>query len=147
MGAFGSSESDGVSVGDGDKLTEFKTPLSKARGLGTARLGVEHWWMQRVTAVALILLSLWLVFFLDRLLESSYAEMLAWLAKPHNAVLLLAYLLVSAYHAMLGLKVVIEDYVHSEWLKILSLLLVQLGGWLLVLTQAFAALRLWQATV
>ncbi len=100
-----------------------------------------------MTAVALLPLSVWLVFFLDRLLKLSHAEMLAWLAKPQNAVFLAAYLLVSAYHAMLGLKVVIEDYIHTEWLKILSLLLVQLGLMLLVLIQAFAALRIWQAAI
>ncbi|MFN3920007.1 MAG: succinate dehydrogenase, hydrophobic membrane anchor protein [Methylohalobius sp.] len=120
----------------------FRTPLGKARGLGTAKMGAGDWWAQRVTAVALIPLSLWSVWFLSRLLELSHAEMLTWLTRPSNAILLLAYLGAGFYHAMLGLKVVIEDYVHSQWLQTASLLVVQLALALLALTAAFAVLRL-----
>lgn len=120
----------------------FRTPLGKARGLGTAKIGVGDWWAQRLTAVALIPLSLWLVWFLDRLLALSRAEMVAWLAEPHNAVLLLAYLGVASYHAMLGLKVIIEDYVHGRWLRTASLLAMQLALALLAVTAVFAVLRI-----
>ncbi len=119
----------------------FQTPLSKARGLGTARLGTAAWWAQRVTAVALLPLSLWLVWFVDRLLAFSHAEMAAWLSRPHNAVLLLAYVGAAGYHAMLGLKVIVEDYVHAVWLKALSLVAIQLVWMLLVLTAAIAMIR------
>ncbi len=120
----------------------FRTPLGTARGLGTAKMGTADWWMQRVTAVALIPLSLWLVWFLSRLLELSHAEMVAWLARPGNTILLLAYLWAAFYHAMLGLTVVIEDYVHTQWLRTTSLLVLQLALALLALTAAFAGLRI-----
>ncbi len=120
----------------------FRTSLGIARGLGASKIGAGDWWMQRVTAVALIPLSLWLVWFLTRLLEFSHAEMIAWLARPGNTVLLLAYLWAAFYHAMLGLKVVIEDYVHTQWLRTASLLVLQLALALLALTAAFAGLRI-----
>ncbi len=120
----------------------FRTPLGKARGLGTAKMGAGDWWAQRVTAVALIPLSLWSVWFLSRLLELSHAEMVTWLTRPGNVILLVAYLGAGFYHAMLGLKVVIEDYVHSQWLRTASLIVMQLALALLALTAAFAVLRL-----
>lgn len=123
----------------------FRTPLGKARGLGTAKMGAGDWWAQRVTAVALIPLSLWSVWFLSRLLELSHTEMVTWLTRPGNVILLVAYLGAGFYHAMLGLKVIIEDYVHSRWLRTASLLVMQLTLALLALTAAFAVLRLLSA--
>lgn len=120
----------------------FRTPLGKARGLGAAKIGGGDWWMQRVTAVALIPLSLWFVWFLIRLRQLSHAEMVAWLARPGNTILLLAYLGAAFYHAMLGLKVVIEDYVHAQWLRTASLLVLKLALALLALTAALAVLRI-----
>jgi len=96
----------------------FKTPLAKARGLGSARSGTRHWWVQRVTAVALIPLSFWLILFVKQLFQSSYIEISHWLASPFNSVLLLAWAFVGFYHGALGLQVVIEDYISSEGLKI-----------------------------
>lgn len=120
----------------------FRTPLGKARGLGAAKMGVGDWWAQRLTAVALIPLSLWFVWFLTRLLKFSHAELVAWLARPGNTILLIAYLGAAFYHARLGLKVIIEDYVHVRWLQIASLLMLELGLALLALTAAFAVLRI-----
>ncbi len=104
----------------------YKTPLAKARGLGSAKSGTTHWWMQRVTAVALIPLSFWLILFLQHLFQASYPEMQQWIASPVNFTLLLAWAFLGFYHAALGIQVVIEDYLSPEWLKIVSIWLVKL---------------------
>ncbi len=96
----------------------YQTSLSKAQGLGSAKSGTQHWWMQRVTAVALIPLSFWMVLFLQHLFYASYAQMQQWLVSPINFTLLLAWAFIGFYHAALGLQVVIEDYVSPDWLKI-----------------------------
>ncbi len=112
---------------------DYRTPLSKARGLGAAKAGTAHWWMQRVTAAALIPLSLWWLTFIGHLLKSPYSHTVVWLSKPLNSVLMIAWILAVFSHAGLGLQVVIEDYVHTEWLKIISVWIVKLTFILLAL--------------
>jgi len=111
----------------------LQTPLGRARGLGSAKEGVSHWWTQRVTAVALVPLTLWFVVALLSVDGADYETVVAWIARPFNAVLLIALLISMFYHAILGLQVIIEDYVHHEGTKVASLLvmkflLVLLGG-------------------
>jgi len=105
---------------------KYQTPLAKARGLGSAKSGTKHWWMQRVTAVALIPLSFWLILFVQQLFHSSYPEIKQWLVSSLNFTLLIAWAFVGFYHAALGLQVVIEDYLSPEWLKIVTVWLVKL---------------------
>lgn len=105
---------------------EYQTPLAKARGLGSAKAGTKHWWMQRVTAVALVPLSFWLILFIDQLFHASYAEIRQWLISPLNFTLLLAWAFTGFYHSALGLQVVIEDYVNPDWLKIVMVWVVKL---------------------
>jgi len=105
---------------------KYQTPLAKARGLGSAKSGTKHWWMQRVTAVALIPLSCWLILFVQQLFHASYPEIKQWLVSPLNFTLLIAWAFVGFYHAALGLQVVIEDYLSPEWLKIVTVWLVKL---------------------
>jgi succinate dehydrogenase / fumarate reductase membrane anchor subunit len=105
----------------------YRTPLAKARGLGSAKSGTGHWGMQRVTAAALIPLSFWFILFLQQLFQATYPEMQQWLASPVNLTLLLAWAFVGFYHAALGIQVVIEDYLSPEWLKIVSIWFVKLA--------------------
>lgn len=105
---------------------DYRTPLAKARGLGSAKSGTTHWWMQRVTAVALIPLSFWLILFIDQLFHASYDEIKQWLISPLNFTLLLAWAFTGFYHAALGLQVVIEDYVSPDWLKIVMVWVIKL---------------------
>ncbi|HIG65141.1 MAG: succinate dehydrogenase, hydrophobic membrane anchor protein [Gammaproteobacteria bacterium] len=105
---------------------EYQTPLAKARGLGSAKTGTKHWWMQRVTAVALVPLSFWLILFIDQLLHASYAEIREWLISPLNFTLLLAWAFTGFYHSALGLQVVIEDYVNPDGLKIVMVWVIKL---------------------
>lgn len=121
---------------------DLRTPLARAKGLGEARQGCEKWWAQRVTAVALLPLTVWFVWFLAQLVQLPHADMLAWLGKPVNAVLLLAYLGTAFYHAVLGLTVIVEDYMHLFWLKALSLLALRLFVGLLAAVAVFAVVRI-----
>ncbi len=120
----------------------YQTPLARARGLGSAREGSHHWWRQRVSAVALFPLSLWFVAFVARLPQASHADVVGWVTAPWNTILLLSFILLSFFHAMLGLQIVIEDYVHTDWLKIAGILGVKLVTAFLGLASTFAVLRI-----
>ncbi len=95
----------------------LRTPLKAARGLGSAKEGVAHWWAQRVSAVALVPLSLWFVASLFSLFRAERFEIAEWLSGPVNATLMVLLLGFTFWHAKLGLEVVIEDYVHRECCK------------------------------
>jgi succinate dehydrogenase / fumarate reductase membrane anchor subunit len=119
-----------------------RSPLGKARGLGAAGMGPHEWWRQRVTAVALVPLVFWFAVAVARLPGLEYAEVVAWIADPWNSVLLMSLIIVTLYHTVLGLQVVIEDYVHLGWLKTLSLLLMKLVFAFLALAAFHATLRI-----
>ena len=94
----------------------LRSPLGRAIGLGSAKHGADHWWAQRVSAVALILLGLWFAASLIAHAGADHGAVVAWLRNPITAILMLLLVATTFYHAALGLQVVIEDYVHSEWL-------------------------------
>ena len=121
---------------------KLRTPISLARGLGSAKEGVHHWWMQRMTAVALVPLTLWFVASLLCVIQADYAAMTEWVGRPVNTVLLVLFLFTAFYHAMLGLQVVIEDYVHGEGAKIVSLLVMKFLLVLLGALSVIAVLRI-----
>jgi succinate dehydrogenase / fumarate reductase membrane anchor subunit len=112
------------------------------RGLGAARGGTHHWWMQRVTSVALLPLTLWLVFSLATMPDSTWQEATAWIARPFNAVLLLAFLAAGFHHTAAGLQVVVEDYVRGEMTRIGVVLAVKGLCALLWLAATLAVLRI-----
>jgi succinate dehydrogenase / fumarate reductase, membrane anchor subunit len=124
------------------KAKDLRNPLKRARGLGSAQFGVGHWWTQRVTAAALIILGLWLVVLVLGLAHSDYATARAAMAKPWNAVLLIAFLIAAFWHAVLGLQVVIEDYVHTRWKEIVLLVAIKFLAVLSVLAGTLAVLRI-----
>ena len=101
---------------------DLQSDLGKVRGLGSAKDGTHHWWWQRLTAVALIPLSIWFIFGLLCLINSTYVEATQWIAKPHVTVLMIVFISALFYHLKLGMQVVIEDYVHQEWVKISMLI-------------------------
>ena len=86
-------------------------PLAKALGLGSAKSGVQHWWLQRITAIGLLPLTLWVVWAAVTMGGAEHAIALAWMSNPINAALLLIWTVVMLYHAQLGIQVVVEDYV------------------------------------
>jgi succinate dehydrogenase / fumarate reductase membrane anchor subunit len=121
---------------------KFRAPLARARGLGSAKSGTHHWWMQRLTAVALVPLSVWLVASLISVATADYATVIAWLHSPLTAVLCCTLIVAIFYHGQLGLQVVLEDYVHTEWLKLASIVLTQLLSLMLAAACLFAVLSI-----
>lgn len=106
----------------------LRSPLSKAVGLGSAKHGFSHWWWQRVSAIALIPLSLWFVYYVVMLLGADYATAQAWLSSPINATIMLLFVLAALFHGQTGVQVVIEDYIHSKWLHLVLLLSVKFAS-------------------
>jgi succinate dehydrogenase / fumarate reductase membrane anchor subunit len=119
----------------------LRSPLGRVRGLGSAKSGTEHFWAQRVTAVALIPLTLWFVYSILALGNGDHAVASAWMQSPLNAVLLLLLIVGTFHHMQLGLQVVIEDYIHVEYMKIVMLVIVKGASLLLGVAAAFAVLK------
>jgi succinate dehydrogenase membrane anchor subunit len=120
----------------------LRTPLGRAMGLGSAKEGVAHWWAQRVTALALVPLLLWFVYSLVALTGADRASVVAWLHAPFPAIVMVLTLIAVFYHMSLGVQVVIEDYIHSEWMKIAALVLNRLLSFALAVAGIFAVLRI-----
>lgn len=96
----------------------YRTPLKQVRGLGSAKEGTQHFFVQRMTALALIVLACWFLYFVVSLMQADYLTASDAVAKPWNATLLIAFLVAMFWHAQLGVQVVIEDYVHSHGLAL-----------------------------
>ncbi|HZK90135.1 MAG TPA: succinate dehydrogenase, hydrophobic membrane anchor protein [Stellaceae bacterium] len=120
----------------------MRSPLGRAVGLGSAKEGVEHWWRQRMTALALVPLVLWFVVMVIELAGADRQTLVAWMHNPMAAVLMILLLAAGFYHAALGLQVVIEDYVHSEGLKIAALVAMRLLCIVFVVRGILAVLKL-----
>ena len=120
----------------------LRTPLAAARGLGSAKEGVDHWWKQRLTAIALVPLLLWFGFSVALLGTADYYTVVGWLAHPVNAGLMILVLATGLWHGAIGLQVVIEDYIATEWKKITVLLLVKFAAVVLALAGILAVLRI-----
>ena len=120
----------------------LRTPLGRVKGLGSAKEGAAHWSAQRMTAIALVPLTLWFVVFVIRSIGLDYADVVQRFAQPYNAVLLILLLATLFYHATLGLQVVIEDYVHHEWAKLLTLLTMKFVMAVFAVSSVFAVLRI-----
>ncbi len=101
----------------------LRTPLGRARGLGSAKDGSSHWWSQRLTSLALVPLILWFVFSVALMTGADHVQFLEWVQSPVVAGLLILLISVGLLHSQQGMQVVIEDYVHGEASKVLSLFL------------------------
>ena len=123
-------------------MASLRSPLGRARGLGSARDGTHHWWAQRVTALALVPLVLWLIVGIVGLIGAPQAVVAAWIGHPLNAALLAALVVALFHHAQLGLQVVVEDYVHAEGAKLAALLALKGACWLLAAIALLGIVRL-----
>ena len=121
---------------------DFRTPLKRAVGLGSAKDGTGHFLWQRVTAIALVLCGMYLVGLLFGLTGAEYPFARATVADPLNAVVLVAFLVAACWHAKLGLQVVIEDYVHSHGLALTAQIAVRFVCILGALASVFAVVRI-----
>ena len=104
-------------------MANYRTPLSRARGLGSAKHGAGHWIAERVSSIALVPLTLWAVFGVIRLAAGDYSFAVHWVSDPLNATLLVLTLAVSFWHMQSGLRVVVEDYIHKSLTKSALLIL------------------------
>ena len=99
-------------------MKSMRSPLGRARGLGSAKTGTAHWWAQRLTALALVPLTIWFVVSMILVTGADYAAAVDFISSPINAVLLILLIVATFHHGQLGLQVVIEDYIHTKWLEV-----------------------------
>ena len=115
-----------------DRKADLRTPIARARGLGSGKTGTEHFWIQRVTAVVLALLVPWLIGLLVSLVGADLDAVRTTIARPWNAILLAGFVVALFWHAKLGIQVVIEDYVHTRGtevtLQLLNILACTVGA-------------------
>jgi len=127
-----------------DKLSiqVMRSQLGRARGTGSAHSGVHHWYAERITAIALVPLTLWFIFSIVRLAGAPQETVAAWAGHPVNTVLLLALIAMTFHHMQLGIQVVLEDYVNAKWLMNILVWVTKAASGLLGLTAAVAVLKL-----
>lgn len=101
-----------------DTAKQLRNPLQKARGLGSAKHGAEHWWVQRLSSLALIPLTIWFVLGVIGHLGADHAAFQAWMRSPVTAAMMILTVAVTFQHAASGMQVVYEDYLHVEWQKL-----------------------------
>ena len=123
-------------------MSRLRHPVAVARGLGSAKDGVSHWWAQRISAVALVFLVPWFLATAVSLIGVDAANARMLLSDPMNATLMLAFVLAMMWHARLGLQVVIEDYIHTAWLELTLQLLVKFAYALAALASVVAIGRI-----
>ena len=120
----------------------MRSPLGRARGLGSAKAGAVHWWTQRLTSLALVPLTLWFLCAMIRMVGATREDVSDWMAGPLPVVLLIALVVATFHHLQAGMQVVIEDYVNNDALRIGSVLLVKALCVLMALACIVAVLRL-----
>jgi succinate dehydrogenase / fumarate reductase membrane anchor subunit len=119
-----------------------RTPLARVEGLGAAHSGTGHFWRQRVTAVALVPLSVWFAWTALSLIGADRETAVAFLRLPINAVPMGLFIVIAAIHMALGIQVVIEDYIHHEGRKLALLVLNQFFAWVVAAVSIFALVRI-----
>ncbi len=103
----------------------FRTALKTAKGLGAAKSGSAHWWHQRLTAIIMVLLSVWLLLFIKFSANQSLSNFINMLQKPYNIAPLIALIIVTFYHSALGIRVIIEDYISSIGVRFILIIAMQ----------------------
>jgi succinate dehydrogenase / fumarate reductase membrane anchor subunit len=119
-----------------------RTQLGRVRGSGSAKAGVHHWYAERVSAIALVPLTLWFIFSMLHLVGASQPAVVHWAGHPVNAVLMLALIVMTFHHMALGIQVVLEDYVHDKWMQAGAILANKAICGLLGLLAALSVLKL-----
>ena len=119
-----------------------ETPLGRVRGLGPAGEGAEHWWEERLSSVAVLLLFVWLLVSVVRLPGLDYETLRAWLAQPLAAVPMLLLIVTLFWHAAMGCQVVVEDYVHEEGSRFFWIMLIKFAAFFAAALAAFSVLKI-----
>ena len=122
-------------------MKSLRSPLGTVSGLGSAKSGVHHWWLQRLTSIALVPLAIWFTVSILSLPSLDHVTVIAWMAQSWTALLLIVLVLVATYHSQLGVRVVVEDYVHTTGMKTLTLVILTFAHALLAVAGVFAILK------
>jgi succinate dehydrogenase / fumarate reductase membrane anchor subunit len=123
-------------------MSARKSPIGRARGFGAAKEGTAQWWTQRMTAIALVPLGVWFSVSIIALIGASQPEVADWLGSRRTAVMMSLLLVATFYHLKLGMQTIIEDYVHNEVVKLLSLVLINFTCIALAFICVFSVLKL-----
>ena len=119
----------------------LRSPLGRVLGAGAAHDGVRHWWFQRLTSIALVPLTVWFVVSLLTLPSLGYGTLVAWMSQSWTALLLILLVLTAAWHSQLGVRVVVEDYIHGAGARTLTLVVIGFAHVLLAAAGVFAVLK------
>ena len=120
----------------------LRTQLGRVRGLGSAKAGSHHWWLSRLSSLALIPLTLWFIFCALSIVGDRHAAMVAWLSSPFSAVMMILFVGVTFHHTASGIQVVLEDYVHSESVKMAAIIAAKFLCFALAVAGVFAILKI-----
>src|ERR1700761_7236768 len=104
-------------MSDKPQIDILRSPLGRARGLGSAHAGFSHWWMERVEAIALVPLTIWFIVALLKLVGASHQAVIDWLSSPISMTLMLLLIVTTFHHLSLGVQAVLDDYVHQPMIK------------------------------
>jgi succinate dehydrogenase / fumarate reductase membrane anchor subunit len=104
----------------------YRSQLGRVRGLGAGHRGTHHWWLQRLTAIGLVPLGLWLLYAIMQVYTLDYAATVQWMAHPLHATLMLATVWIGLYHGLLGVQIIIEDYVHGHLIRLVMIFTLRL---------------------
>jgi succinate dehydrogenase / fumarate reductase, membrane anchor subunit len=122
---------------------ELRSSLGRVRGLGGSKEGgIGHWWAERLTAIALVPLTLWFIYSAVLMSGADVAQFKAWVGAYGNPVLLILFTIAAYHHGQMGMTVVIEDYVHHEVANLVALVLVKLGAFFCAVYTIFCIVRL-----
>ena len=122
-------------------MKSLRSPLGTVTGLGSAKSGVHHWWLQRLTSIALVPLTIWFTVSVASLSSLDHVTVVAWMAQSWTALLLVLLVLVATYHSQLGVRVVVEDYVHNTGLRTVTLVTLTFLHAFLAVAGVFAILK------
>jgi succinate dehydrogenase / fumarate reductase, membrane anchor subunit len=122
-------------------MSSLRSPLGRVVGLGAARNGTHHWWLQRLTSIALVPLAIWFTISILSLPSLDHVTVLAWMGQSWTALFLVLFVLVATWHSQLGIRVVVEDYIHGSGTKTLTLVIVSFIHVLVGAAGVFAVLK------
>ena len=123
-------------------MKDLRSPLAKAKGLGASGDASHHFWIQRLTALGLIPLVIWLCFSITLLPEASYASVVSWLQAPFNAIMMTLLVIVAFQHAHLGMQVIIEDYVSCHSKRFIGILVVKFLSYFLMVVGVYSIIKI-----
>lgn len=123
-------------------MSDLRTNLSKVKALGSSKYGVMHWWHQRLSAIMLVILTIWVLFIIKSNIYSELSVVIHNIQKPCNIIAIGLFVLVGLYHSMLGMQVIMEDYIHCNIIRISLLIILKIVVLLTIFTFIIALISL-----